>query len=130
SLLPHTGSWGQATIAAAYALNDPLLAADLTPATGDSQSQTVPAASFVAVEQPNIVIETVKQAEDGHGIIVRGYESQRRRGPATLRTGFASGAAWRCNLLEEQTSALEVSDGAVHFNVRPYEIFTLRIVPA
>ena len=29
SLLPHTGTWGETTIGAAYALNDPLLVADL-----------------------------------------------------------------------------------------------------
>jgi len=45
------------------------------------------------------VIETVKQAEDGQGVIVRLYESQRHRGKLTLTTGFPLADVWRTNLL-------------------------------
>ncbi len=85
---------------------------------------------LVAFEQPNIVIETVKRAEDGNGLIVRGYESQRRRGPVTLRTNFALASASHTNLLEEHQSDLAINDGAATMDVRPYQIFTLRLIPA
>ena len=131
-LLPHSGGWGEATIAAAYALNDPLIVAEVRAAgmSNDNASQLGVAEPLLMVDRPNIVVETVKRAEDGHGIIVRLYESQRQRGTVELRTGFRVAEAWRANLLEENQAALEISSGAVRFPVRPYEIVTLRLVPA
>jgi len=128
SLLPHDGSWSEATIAAAYALNDPLLvhAANASDKTGTQASVS----SLVAVEQPNIVIETIKRAEDGNGIIVRLYESQRRRGPITLTCAVPLKAVWHTNLLEHDEQELPVLGQQITFSVHPYEIVTLRLIPA
>jgi alpha-mannosidase len=130
SLLPHAGGWNETTIAAAYALNDRLIAASLAELRSGAPGQAAAAMPLVATDQPNVIIETVKLAEDGQGIIVRGYESQRRRGQLTLQAGFGLAEAWRTNLLEENREQLEVAGNAVTFAVRPYEIFTLRLVPA
>ena len=35
--------------------------------------------SLVSVDQPNVILETVKKAEDGQGTIVRMYESENAR---------------------------------------------------
>jgi alpha-mannosidase len=82
SLLPHSGTWNEGTVAAAYALNDPWLFTPLL-------AQPVQAEfTLLSVDQPNVVVETVKQAEDGRGLIVRLYECQRSRRTITLTTGF------------------------------------------
>lgn len=132
SLLPHSGGWDETTIRAAYALNDPMIVAtpgaDTAGTTAQENEQLM--ASLLRIDRPNMVVETVKRAEDGAGIIVRMYESRRQRGPVTLTPGFRVGEAWRTNLLEENQSAVEVHDGQIHFSVRPYEIVTLRLVPA
>ena len=83
--------------AAAYALNDPLIVR-----RGEGRGAGSVATSLVACDAPNVIVETVKQAEDGNGIIVRLYETQRRRGTITLTTGFPLQAAARTNLLEEE----------------------------
>jgi alpha-mannosidase len=127
SLLPHAGVWGTATIAAAYGLNDPLIVAE---GVGSSQVPTPNSRSLISVDRPNIVIETIKQAEDGQGIIVRLYESQRQRGPVTLTTGFDLAGVWRTNLLEENQTALTPGSRSVGLYVKPYEIVTLRLIPA
>lgn len=124
SLFPHAGPWGEATVAAAYALNDPLIVAK---GSGGALS---PLASMFAVNRPNIVIETVKRAEDGNGFIVRFYESQRQRGPVTLTASFPLKAARRTNLIEDDGDALDVNGRNVTLHVRPYEIVTLRLLPA
>ncbi|RME59874.1 MAG: alpha-mannosidase, partial [Caldilineae bacterium] len=124
SLLPHAGSWGADTVAGAYALNDPLIVFAPTDGQSEVASQLGP---FLSVDRENVVIETVKRAEDGEGVIVRLYECQRRRGPVTLRAGFPVRAAWRTNLLEENQEALLVDDAGVHFHIRPYQILTLRL---
>lgn len=128
SLLPHRGRWNEATVAAAYALNDPLLARQVA-GMGSAGAQTAQG-SLVAVDAANVVIETVKQAEDGNGVIVRLYESQRRRGTITLTAGFPLRAAWRVNLLEEAQAELVVTGDTVSYAIRPYEIATFRLVPA
>ena len=85
--------------------------------------------SFIFSDAPNIVIETVKRAEDGCGIIVRFYESQRRRDFVTLTTGFELRQAWYTNLLEENKTEVNVQDNTLNLFVKPYEIVTLRLVP-
>ncbi|RLC69488.1 MAG: hypothetical protein DRI52_08785, partial [Chloroflexi bacterium] len=86
--------------------------------------------SLVAVDVPNVIIETVKQAEDGQGVIVRLYENERCRGPATLRVGFPLAGAYRCNLLEENGAPLPIVQNEVRLAVKPYQIMTVRLVPA
>jgi alpha-mannosidase len=125
SLLPHAGSWGEMTIAQAYALNDPLIVAQ-----PGSQTSTLQPVSLLSAEPENIVVETIKRAEDGNGLIVRLYESQRRRGQARLQLGFKPGSAWRTNLLEENQEELTPDGNTLTLSVRPYEIVTLRLVPA
>ena len=127
SLLPHTGNWDERTISSAYALNDPLL---VYRSEQKSAATNQHGTSLVFADKPNIVIETIKRAEDGNGIIVRLYESQRRRGPVTLSTNFELASAWRTNLLEQNQGELVTAHGRVTFSVHPYEIVTLRLVQA
>ena len=132
SLLPHTGGhvggWGTATQAAAYGLNDPLIvvSSDLT-GFGNLSGLGL-GGSLIAPDRPCFIIETIKQAEDGNGLIVRGYESQRQRGPIVLKTAVPLQSAWRTNLLEENEESLPVENNQVRFAVRPYEIVTLRLI--
>lgn len=126
SLLPHQGRWDIATIPAAYAVNDPLI---IYQPESAAPVREIPA-SLIAVDRPHIIIETIKQAEDGSGVIVRLYEAHRSRGWVTLQTGFEITAAWWTNLLEENQEELAVEDGMVRLYVRPYEICTLRLIPA
>lgn len=71
-----------------------------------------------------MVIETVKQAEDGNGIIVRLYETQRKRGSVALTAGFAVASAQRTNLLEETKHEVQVEGEQVLYDIKPYEIVT------
>jgi alpha-mannosidase len=126
SLLPHAGPWDETTISAAYALNDPLIVA---PGHKTEAGDAVHLPSLVAADRPNIVIETVKQAEDGLGLIVRLYESRRQRGLVTLTTAFNLAEAWRTNLLEENQEPLKQAENQVSLFIKPYEIVTVRLIP-
>jgi len=85
--------------------------------------------SLVSTSAPYAVIETVKRAEDGNGLIVRLYEDHRNRGSITLKTGFALAEAYRCNLLEENEVSLPVQENGVAVDITPYQIVSLRLVP-
>jgi alpha-mannosidase len=135
SLLPHAGRWGDATVSAAYALNDPLIVAQ-----GHGNGGISGLRSMISVQcegehsgsvgRSSVVVETVKWAEDGNGVIVRFYESQRQRSSVTLTTGFDLAQAWHTNLLEENQAALTPTGNSVTLFVKPYQIVTLRLVPA
>jgi alpha-mannosidase len=126
SLLPHEGGLGS-TIEKAYRINDPIIVYQTQAAATSTQSIQ----SLVTSESPALVIETVKRAEDGNGIIVRLYESHRIRGHVRLHLGFPVASAALTNLLEEDQEAVSVEDGgrAVSVDVTPFKIITLRLVP-
>lgn len=126
SLLPHTGAWGVETQQEAYALNDPLLLH--APGETAVHPHDLLNKSFIAVDCPNVVIETVKQAEDGDGVVVRMYESMRQRGTVTVTANFPFSAVWRTNILEDKQEALTTKGQDVYIHVKPYEIVTLRFL--
>jgi len=140
SFLPHSGDWSD-TIGEAYALNDPLIVyrvdkehdndrADVSVSNNSSLSIIHNQQSIISTDRPNIVIETIKRAEDNNGIIVRLYESQRKRGPVVLSTSFPLSEVWRTDLLEQDKEKLEMSGNSMRLEIRPYQIVTLRLIPA
>jgi alpha-mannosidase len=132
-LFPHANAAGAAltpsdVAARAYAFNDPLLVGRGVSAEGAEKRMGGRLESLVTLP-PNLVLETVKVAEDGRGLIVRFYEANRQRGVAELVAGFAVAEAYRCNLLEEEPSPLAVAGRRVELAIRPFEIVTLRLLP-
>jgi len=125
SLLPHRGNWGENTQREAYLLNDPVIVYQRKVERGEQL--VLHLSSFITVSAPNVIIETVKMAEDGDGLIVRLYESQRKRGQVQIQAGFELEAAWITNLLEENESALSVDEDSITLDLKPYQIATLRL---
>ena len=123
SLYPHAGGWEAGTAAAAYRLNDPVIVAKV-------ESQFTPNTniqSLISTSSPNIIIETIKRAEDGNGYIVRFYEHNRKRGNVTLETAFPLSQVEKVNLLEEPQETLTPQGNQVTLFVKPFEIVTLRL---
>lgn len=84
SLYPHRDGFRQGgTIQQAYLLNRPLSCL-LTKGTGDLPAEY----SLVSCDCENIIIETVKQAENGDGIIVRLYDAWGKKSTPVLTFGF------------------------------------------
>jgi alpha-mannosidase len=125
SLYPHRGGWRAAgTVREAYALNDAPQAVTDTGAGGE----LTPEFSLVSCAGENVVTEAVKLAEDGSGVIVRAYECFNRRSRTKLRCGLKIARACECDLMENELGGLEVKDGAVDFEIKPYEIKTFKII--
>ncbi len=118
ALYPHAGTWRDAgTVRESFFVNQPLRAV----AGGEPGA----AFSLAGVEQANVVLETVKQAEDGSGTVLRLYESENARTQTVLRIPAGVAKAYSCNLLEEIEEELPVQDGKVRFLTKPYEIKTI-----
>ena len=125
SLYPHVGDFREAgTIREAYALNQPMTA---LPVRGEG---SLPRSfSLIRCDQPGVIVETVKQAEDGSDIIVRLYDSFDRRSKAVLTIGIPFSKVELCDLMENpmDSSCLEIQGQNVTLPVKNFEIVTLRI---
>jgi len=123
-LLPHFGPYHYAGIVqAAYALNAPVRAMQIEK-NGGEQGSLPP---LITCEDRNIVVETVKRAEDGNGIIVRLYECHNSRGMAELACIRPIRSATLCDMEENPIGDLEVVEGLVSFAYTPFTILTLRL---
>jgi alpha-mannosidase len=130
SLLPHRGGAGSETIAAAYAFNDPLIVHQTKRGSQKTRQKYDLVAPLIQADKDDIVIETIKQAEDGKGIIVRFYEALCRRGKINLTANFEIADCCKTNLLERRLEPISFTKNNISLNVSPYEIVNLRIVPA
>ena len=118
SLYPHGETWKQAgTVRESYKLNLPAYTV-LGGTPGKSYS-------LVSLDAANVVLETVKQAENGEGTVLRLYESENARTKTALTLPEGVTKAYETNLLEEIEAELPVVDGKLHFVMKPYEIKTI-----
>jgi len=125
SLLPHIGDWRNGTVPSAYALNNPLIPHHIQyRRISDSATQMN---SLVRVNTDKVIIETIKQAESGDGLIVRLYENERTRQRFSLESHFSIAEVHRCNLLEENQEHINIVDNRVSLQINPYEIITLHL---
>ena len=90
----------------------------------------VPPPPLVTVDDARVVVEAVKAADDRSGdVVVRLYEAAGRRSRPTVTVGFAFDDIEVVDLLERPGThgpALERTDTAVRFPLRPFQIVTLR----
>ena len=91
--------------------------------------ETTDLAPLVSVDNPAVVIEAVKLAEDRSGdVVVRLYEAHGGRAEARLRADFGHRSAAATDLLERgiESTAVTVDDGGVRLSLRPFELATVR----
>jgi len=86
------------------------------------------AGSLFAVDADNVIIDTVKPAEDGSGdVVVRLYEAMRTATRCTLRTALPAKNAVETDMLENPAGPLDLADGRLNLDLRPFEIKTVRL---
>jgi alpha-mannosidase len=129
SLYPHAGSWRQAeTVQRAHEFNIPVQYAVAGADTAPTLSNEF---SLLAVDAKNIIVETVKKAEDDDALIVRLYETYGQRGTAELKFSSVLKSAVEVNLMEEPDENLsddiKVEGDKITFNYRPYDIRTFKV---
>jgi alpha-mannosidase len=131
SLLPHVGDWRDAqSVHHGYELNVPIVCV-----TGQRKSVSIPGVpsegktgvSFMEVDCAHVIVETVKPAEDGDGLIVRLYEAHNQRGYGMLTFISPLLSVQECNLLEEKIQDVRCQGNTLSFQVNPFEIKTYRI---
>ncbi len=83
--------------------------------------------SLASVDDENLVLDTIKRAEDSDALVLRLYDAYGARGTARLRLGFAFENATFCNLLEDEIAPAVVAGREIELPYRPFEILTLKV---
>ncbi len=85
-------------------------------------------ASFLEVNQPNVVLVDWKISEDGRGTILRLQETAGRAGSAALKFPRARiKSATLCGGLEDDVQPLKVEVNSVNLAFQPNEVLTVRV---
>ena len=120
ALYPHAEGWRQAkTVQEAMKLNQPALSAE----GGCAGDET----SFVWIDKQNVIIETVKEAEDGDGVIIRLYESENARTKAHISFEKPVASVESCDCVEKTKETVCVAGDGFDITIKPYEIQTYRV---
>lgn len=128
---PHKGDFRCGNvIQEAYDLNCPLQG-QICQGEGKEEQ------SFLQIEEPNIIVDTVKKSENGEDIIVRFYEAYGMRTTVHAKFPLFEGfTVSECDCMEEVNSLNLEEDylkeqkwnkNALEFQMKPYEIKTLRL---
>jgi alpha-mannosidase len=81
--------------------------------------------SYATVDDPGVIIETIKPAESGNGVVIRLYESLGRRTTTALRVAFKHTATQLTDLLENPIGTADLS----RLEFTPFEITTILLEP-
>ncbi|MBB6730572.1 alpha-mannosidase [Cohnella zeiphila] len=126
SLYPHAGDWRAAhTARRAAELN----ADSAFTQTGRHPGSLPSEGSLLPFEGGHIVLDTVKPAEDGSGIVLRFYESAGGRGTAEFGWPHPYGRAVLSNALEDEGEELARDGERIQLKFAPYEIKTIKLLP-
>jgi alpha-mannosidase len=117
AVMPHAGGWQDAgVVGQARSFNAPL-----------RWGAGLAAGSWVSVDDPGLVLDAVKLAEDSGALVLRLYEAHGARGRARVRVAPAFSTARRANLLEDDLGPAQVDGAEIVVDYRPWEIVTLLV---
>ncbi len=125
SLYPHAGNWKAGrTVQMAHCLNVPLY----TTVSNANYDGVLPeTASIIYTNCDNVVIDTVKKAEDSDDIVVRMYECYNRRSNVEVTFFMELSEVIECNLMEKPLTTVPVQGNTFTFEIKPYEIKTFML---
>jgi alpha-mannosidase len=117
ALFPHAGGWRDGgVVAEGMRFNAPL-----------RWASGAPDASFASVDDPNLVLDTIKRGERSDSLVLRLYEAHGGRGVARVRLAAPVGRARLANALEEAKGDVELEDGVLVLPYRPHEVLTVLV---
>jgi alpha-mannosidase len=122
AVYPHAGGWREAgTVAEALAFNIPLL-------WSRGSARAAAQEALLTVDDPNLVLDTVKRSEDGKGTVLRLYEAHGARGTARVQVALPFLSAAYCNILEDTLGPAKVTGGNIEVPYGPYKVISLKLV--
>ncbi len=124
SIVPHSNAaCNSGIIEKSYVLNRPFYAREVKE---NVKGQLHESFSLLDCKTAGVILETVKRAEDGNSVIVRMYEAYKERKTVQLSIPNAKEVIL-CDLNEKEIETLNLNGNIVTFNIKPFEIVTIKI---
>ena len=126
SLYPHPGRWQSAsTHQRGYEFNTPLLTV-LT----DAHRGKLPAAeSFLSITPSNLVLTSVKKAEEGNAWVLQWYDVKGEPSDALVSLPFHPSRALKSSFLEEDGAPIGVKGNMITVPTIAHGIITVKVYP-
>ncbi len=127
SLTTHEGNWQKGDCARfGWAIANPFIVDEVR---GKKDGLLPPdTMGLCSVDKPNVLLTTLKEAEDGNGIIIRLIETQGRQTTASVTLPYIAVAeAAVTNLVEQNESQAVFTEHEVQVSLRAFGITTVRI---
>ncbi len=126
SIIPHVGNWAESTsFRQAKCFINPLTSWSIKGKGGNIPCED----SFIKIDLDNVLITTIKKAEDDDSSIVRFYEITGKACTAKIEVKKNFREAWLSNMNEESKRRIEINDGKLEVPIAAYEIVTLKLKP-
>ena len=124
SFYPHTGTWRDAdTVRFGFEENIRLDGEFIKANGGSNIGHT-----FAKIDGDSVILDAVKPAQDGNGVIVRMYESETRHCTAKAWFDLGYSTVIECNLMECDEHEIPCTNGEFEFNMKPHEVKTFRLI--
>jgi alpha-mannosidase len=124
ALYPHRGTWKEAqTIRRGYEFNNPLIAV-----VSSAHPGTLPASlAFVSVAPSNLVLTSIKKAEDSDALIIQWYNADSKDANASIKLPRKPQHVLKTDFLEHDGEALEASGDSLSVPTAGNSVVTIKV---
>ncbi|MEO6962833.1 MAG: glycoside hydrolase family 38 C-terminal domain-containing protein [Puia sp.] len=127
SLYPHQGNWQTAnTMRKGYEFNYPLIAINESSHNGPLSAKH----SFIEISPENLIVTTLKKAEDSDDLILRFFETTGNESIAKVKLSKFIGinAVHKTDLMENELEDIPVSKNLFEVKVGKYSIESFKLI--
>ena len=119
----HENRWDDAdTVKEAFKENIPLSAVYVADGKGERAQY-----SYITLSDEKVMIDAVKLAQDGDGVIIRVYEPSAHSGEVTMSLPCDNIKVIECNMMEVDEKEIPADGNSFTFGIKPFEVKTFRV---
>ncbi len=98
--------------------------------TAEKKNEILPESlSFCTIDKSNVILMTLKKAEDNNGIIVRLNETEGQNTKVVLKFPYINiKKVYKTNLVEVNKDLLEIDNNTLKIDIKPFGIQTIRVI--
>lgn len=127
SITTHKGDWKKGKACNfGWAFQNPLIPVCID---GKKKGMLPTSYSHCQIDKPNVLVLTLKKAEDDNGLIIRVMETEGKDTAVTVRVPFISIVeAYETNLVEENRRSLSAQEHELSLRIKAFGITTVRLM--